>query len=120
MDDLTKMSPEKLRKWVENNPNLQSLSVRYSEAFDELARRLAAAEARAEQLEKNCLQFSDLHTKSAAERDEWERRAVRAEHVVMQCRGHLDGCSHGYPDELWDATGAIVEDAERARAEGRA
>ena len=43
-----------------------------------------------------------------AERDELRE-------IVGKCRDHLDGCSHGYSDELWDS---VNEAAERARGEG--
>ena len=92
--DLSKMSVVELFHWAFEDP--AQLTIRQIERANELYRRLAEAES---------------------SRDEWQRQAVRAQHVVMQCRGHLDGCSHGYADELWDATTAVVEDARRAAGE---
>ena len=29
--------------------------------------------------------------------------------LVERLRDHLDGCSHGYPDELWDDANAFLD-----------
>ena len=44
-----------------------------------------------------------------AEDAEAERDELRE--IVWKCRDHLDGCSHGYSDELWDS---VNEAADRA------
>ena len=37
--------------------------------------------------------------------------------IVGKCRDHLDGCSHGYSNELWDSVNEADERAERGDCE---
>lgn len=32
--------------------------------------------------------------------------------VIKQLKNHLDGCSHGYPDSLWDDAEKVIAKAE--------
>ena len=47
------------------------------------------------------------------------KRVGELEEVLGQCRDHLDGCSHGYSDDLWDAVHDVsTREAALAAREG--